>query len=960
MNISLVMIARNAEKTIERCLRSVFERESPLAQEAVIVLGGASTDSTREILTRLASEFPIRAFDLPPELTAQAFDVDGHIMDFSIVRNYAHSKASHAWHLWLDSDDVCPTPARVQEVVSTQGHASGGDAAAPGGHGAGEAKGLGDLLEDLPPEINVVWIPYHYLIEPTTDRVLVAQRRERILRWSDGFAWSDPIHEAIVPTGANKYTAQNSAYLTHFWIEHRPDRPDGVREARNFRVLEKMKHLADSRWRVAYYLADHYSASGEFDQARHYFNQAVKLAFNPEEHYITWHNLFRLSWRAGWKDEALLSATRLLSFDAERVEGLADMVLYFSVFEKDPVRCAYWYERFEKSLGKNPEALSMWAAEVKILPHLIAIEAFAALSRHGDAKRACEAALSFEPRHPDAKRWLTLIDRMEAREAAVQNAVKLLDYCESIGAREVALDVIRVLPATIRSMQPIKQVQERILGHLRDEPLLTLTPESELPSWVPAGVPCLRAAAEGGFPVSEWVQKLSGETRIAFDDVWDRLYVPTASLDAFNAKLLIGMAREGLWDTENRRRVETVESAIEVLPTIGDLEYLKLVYPQQDRPTIVAWVNARANDVQVWRNGARVHVYAPASIEDWGPESPDTTGIGASESQIVELVRRLSKRGMQVTVYGSIQVPEVESSVTWRNVKDFDHRDDCDLLIAHRAPWLAHRTDIGARKFYVWLHDQPESFSIAAFFAKTQTRVNRYICLTKTQAGGYASFHHLGVSDPLIPYFLPACDLEPLPSQLCEEHTAVYASAPYRGLEYLLQIWPRVRAAVPDAVLRVAYGWQVFDAIATVEGAAMREKRSAMEAAMKQPGVEWLGRIPQRALREVLDHSRVWAYPLSYPEMLCHVGQRCASRGVWPVIRPYAALAETVLDGDFIHGNPIEEPVQVEFAAAIVKAMTCPASALNERRLALREGALAWHKAAEEGWERALTEDGLW
>ncbi|MCM3750197.1 glycosyltransferase [Paenibacillus pasadenensis] len=83
-DLSLVMIVRNEEKKLGRCLKSV----AGLVQEIIIVDTGSS-DRTKEI----ATAFEAKVFDFV------------WTNDFSEARNYALSKSTSKWNLILDADN---------------------------------------------------------------------------------------------------------------------------------------------------------------------------------------------------------------------------------------------------------------------------------------------------------------------------------------------------------------------------------------------------------------------------------------------------------------------------------------------------------------------------------------------------------------------------------------------------------------------------------------------------------------------------------------------------------------------------------------------------------------------------------------------------------------------------------------------------------------------------------------
>ncbi len=91
MNISLVMIVKNAERSLKRCLQSA----APLVDQMIVADTG-STDRTREI----AAEAGARV------LSFQWRD------DFSAARNFALDHSDADWNLILDSDEYLRSPSR--------------------------------------------------------------------------------------------------------------------------------------------------------------------------------------------------------------------------------------------------------------------------------------------------------------------------------------------------------------------------------------------------------------------------------------------------------------------------------------------------------------------------------------------------------------------------------------------------------------------------------------------------------------------------------------------------------------------------------------------------------------------------------------------------------------------------------------------------------------------------------
>lgn len=95
MNLTAVVITKNEERNIERCLKSLS-----FADE-VLLIDDYSTDRTVEIAKRFGAKVYKR-------------HLNG---DFASQRNFALLKAKNDWVFFVDADEVVPEETRL-EIVS--------------------------------------------------------------------------------------------------------------------------------------------------------------------------------------------------------------------------------------------------------------------------------------------------------------------------------------------------------------------------------------------------------------------------------------------------------------------------------------------------------------------------------------------------------------------------------------------------------------------------------------------------------------------------------------------------------------------------------------------------------------------------------------------------------------------------------------------------------------------------
>ncbi len=186
-----------------------------------------------------------------------------------------------------------------------------------------------------------------------------------------------------------------------------------------------------------------------------------------------------------------------------------------------------------------------------------------------------------------------------------------------------------------------------------------------------------------------------------------------------------------------------------------------------------------------------------------------------------------------------------------------------------------------------------------------------------------------------------------------------YASTPFRGLDVLLDLFPRIRAAVPEAELDVFSSMRVYGMAESDD----RKQFRALYRKAKQPGVTLVGSLPQLELARRLQEARLLAYPNHYAETFCIAVAEAEAAGCAIVTSALGALPETVGDaGVCVPGDPHGPAYQQAFVEACVTLLTDDArcEAMSGQGLARSWRDYAW-PAIAEGWETvcrtALTVD---
>lgn len=312
ITISLCMIVRNEEETIARCLDSV----KGIPDEIVIIDTG-STDRTKEIVLQYTDRITDFAW----------------IDDFAAARNFAFSKATKDYILWLDADDVFADPDRDKFLK---------------------------LKENLDPLVDIVNMPY-LLSFDQYGAVTFSLRRNRLVKRSKNFRWIGAVHEYLEVYGS---ILNSDICVTHKGIER--DDSD-----RNLKIYEKRKDRGElfSPRDLYYYgneLFDHQLHQRAIDVYQEFLKTGQGWV---EDNLSACGKLAECFQKLGEKDKELEFLLKSFAYATPRAEFCCRLGFYFldaNQYEQG----AFWY----KSATKLEKPFDSWGPRIEAcwtwLPHL--------------------------------------------------------------------------------------------------------------------------------------------------------------------------------------------------------------------------------------------------------------------------------------------------------------------------------------------------------------------------------------------------------------------------------------------------------------------------------------------------------------------------------------------------------------------------------------------------------------
>ncbi|MGH9426261.1 MAG: glycosyltransferase family 4 protein [Terriglobia bacterium] len=179
----------------------------------------------------------------------------------------------------------------------------------------------------------------------------------------------------------------------------------------------------------------------------------------------------------------------------------------------------------------------------------------------------------------------------------------------------------------------------------------------------------------------------------------------------------------------------------------------------------------------------------------------------------------------------------------------------------------------------------------------------------------------------------------------------IYSSSPDRGLLRLLELFPQIKAQVPDTELHIYYGFHNWKKMAQMLNNSKELEQIALfenllEQRSKEGGITYHGRVSKAELAKAFLASKVWSYPTGFTESSCITAMEAQAGGCVPVTTALAALPETVSHG-FVLKPPNTTPAYGEaFVRRVVKLL------LDEKERAKYADAGREYTFQIHGWDK--------
>ena len=331
------MIIKNEEPVLVRCLNCVKQ----FADEIVIVDTG-SNDKSKEI----AQNFTSKVYDFT------------WCDDFSKARNFAFSKGTSDYLMWLDADDVIS-----QEDIKKI-----------------------NLLKSLKTDVDIFMCKY--AMDFKNFSPALTYNRERIVKRSANFQWVGFVHEVIVPSGKIEYT--------DIEIRHQKEVPSPPK--RNLKLYEKaLKRGEKFDARQQYYYARELFQNGYISKAARALSTFLKMPNSyPPDNFEAYLFLSDCHQQKGNLSKAL--KTLFVCLEKHLPNGqLCCKIAFIYDKLKSPEQAIFW---FKAALASKPNSQGFVYMEFQKLVPCIELSRLLFHSNYPAAKAYHKIAKNISPKHP--------------------------------------------------------------------------------------------------------------------------------------------------------------------------------------------------------------------------------------------------------------------------------------------------------------------------------------------------------------------------------------------------------------------------------------------------------------------------------------------------------------------------------------------------------------------------------
>ena len=307
---------------------------------------------------------------------------------------------------------------------------------------------------------------------------------------------------------------------------------------------------------------------------------------------------------------------------------------------------------------------------------------------------------------------------------------------------------------------------------------------------------------------------------------------------------------------------------------------------------------------------------ADGGFYPWTGSNILTTGVGGSETYIIEMARYIKQNNFFDKIIVFCNTPEEKDEnfegVNYQHLNkyyEFINNNYIHTCIVSRfSEYLPVTFDGFVENVYFVVHDLTPSGIVIPINPK----LKNIFCLTEWHVE-YLSNIFITLKHIIVPFYYGIDDsVDGFPNiqnndinQYKQKYKFIYSSYPNRGLLELLQMWPEIYNFQPKSTLHI-YSNIENEWSNRVEPDKMLKIKQLLHSYLdRNIGVHYYGWVSKKELAEAWKTSQYWLYPCTFMETFCLTALEAAKSKTLAITNNLAALKNTVGNrGIIIEGDP--------------------------------------------------------
>jgi len=301
---------------------------------------------------------------------------------------------------------------------------------------------------------------------------------------------------------------------------------------------------------------------------------------------------------------------------------------------------------------------------------------------------------------------------------------------------------------------------------------------------------------------------------------------------------------------------------------------------------------------------------ADGGFSSWSGKNILTSGVGGSETYIIEMARYIQLSGeYDVVVFCKCEEEEVFEGVVYKplsTMHSYIYKNYIHTCIVSRfSEYLPVVFNGWTESVYIVLHDLGPSGLVIPLDPK----LKNVFCLTEWHVD-HVNANFPALSHLTVPFYY-GIDFSKFKKDVVKiPYKFIYSSFPNRGLLQLLQMWPKIYERQPLATLYIYadINGKWVNEVALDQMKAIKELLVDYRKREFGLGIHYCGWVDKKTLANSWCSADIWFYPCIFMETFCLTALEAALTKTLVISNDLAALQNTVADrGVVIKGDAMNQ-----------------------------------------------------